>query len=427
MPNALTASGLTIATQAELLSTFTQNLQAIYGSDIDLSSNTPDGQWLNIIIQSILDLEDLVLQIYNSMDPDNAIGTQLDQRAAINGIQRQSGTFSTVDVTLVLTQSVDIYGLDQSDEDVYTVSDNIGNRWFLQNTQLGVGPGTVTYSFRAEFTGAVAATPNSINVPVTIVLGVSLINNGSSQSILGINEETDASVRIRRQISIAISSQGYVQGLLATLENINGISSALVFENTTNTTDDNGVPGHSIWVIVDGIPTINPVAAWSSTTEYSYGDIVTSAGVNYISWRNNNLNNLVSDTFYCGVYNPIPQAIYNKRNAGCGMFGITTYVVTQIDGSFFIVSWDVVLEQNLFIAFTATSIDGVNPPNIAAIKDYLVANYTFAVNQEININQMATLVQKADSNCLVTNAGLSLSLVQIATLSGIAASGTFEF
>lgn len=427
MPNSLTATGITTSSQAELLANQTANLQAIYGTDIDLSSNTPDGQAVNINIQAQIDVQELAVQIYTSFDPDQAVGTQLDQRCAINGVKRQAGTYSTTSINLVLTQSVNLYGLDQNIQPVYTVSDNIGNLWNLQQTQLGVGPGTVIYSFQAATPGANITIPNTINVPVTIVLGVQSINNPTSQSIVGINEETDPSLRIRRQSSVSISSQGYLQGLLGALENINGVASALVYENNGGTIDANGVPGHSIWVIIDGTPTISPVNAWSSITIYSYGQIVTYAGINYISWKNNNLNNAVTNTFYWGVYNPIAQNIYAKRNAGCGMYGQTSYTITQIDNNQFVVLWDFVAEQNLYISFTATSINSLNQPNIRGIISSLVANYKFSVAEEININQMATIVQQADPNCLVTNAGLSLSLTQIANLSGVAASGTFQF
>ena len=425
--NLLSSQGLTTATQAQLLAYFTSAYQSIYGSSINLASNTPDGQWMNIQIQAILDVEDLLTQIYNSFDPDNAIGVQLDQRVAINGIQRQAGTFSITNITVVLTQSVNLYGLDQSAQSVYTVSDNSGNQWQLITTQLAAGPGTEVYAFQAASPGANLTIPNTITVPVTIVLGVQSVNNPTAQSVIGINEETDAALRIRRQQSVSISSQGYLQGLLATLLNIQGITSANVYENNTSSTNADGVPGHSIWVIVAGNPVVVPTTAYNSATTYSYGQIVTSSNVNYISWQNNNLNNAVTNASFWGVYNPVAEAIYNKRNAGCGMFGSTNYTVTQIDGSPFVVDWDVVAPINLFISFTATSINGINQPNIAGIITGIVNNFAPTVYQEVNINALATIVQQVDPNTLVTNAGFSIASTQVATLSGTAASGTFEF
>jgi hypothetical protein len=52
-------------------------------------------------------------------DPDNAVGVVLDQRVAINGIQRQAGTYTVTPITVVTSQSVNLYGLDQDVQPVY--------------------------------------------------------------------------------------------------------------------------------------------------------------------------------------------------------------------------------------------------------------------------------------------------------------------
>ena len=363
MPNAIGPTGLTTATRDELLTSLTASLQTIYGADIDVSSSSPDGQWLNIIIQIVLDLEDLLVQIYNTFDPDNAIGVILDQRVAINGIQRQAGTFTVTDVTIVTSQALNLYGLDQEAQPVYTVSDNAGNHFELQTSQTIASAGTYVLSFQAADPGAVLTTPNTITVPVTIVLGVTSINNPTTYTSLGINEESDAVLKVRRQKSVSQASQGYYAALFATLSNINGVTSVAIYENVTNVTDSDGVPGHSIWVIVAG----------------------TAAAAD------------------------IAEAIYKKRNAGCGMKGDTTYTITRVDGQPFLVRWDDVASETLYTAFTATSIDGINPPDIAAIRSGLPLTFMPGVNEEVDINHMATLVQDIDPNCLVTNAGFSTS------------------
>lgn len=380
MPNQIDANGLQVATRAELVAQFTTDFQTIYGADIDLSSNSPDGQMMNIFIQAMLDLEDLLVQIYNMFDPDNAIGVILDQRVAINGIQRQAGTFTVQNITVVTSQALNIYGADQAVQPVFTVSDSAGNQYELITTQFIAAAGSYVCAFQAVNPGAVQSAINTITIPVTIVLGVSSVNNPTTYTSLGINEESDAVLKIRRQKSVSLASQGYLAGLLAALENISGVTSAFVYENVSDTPDGDGVPGHSIWVIVGGSAAAADIA----------------------------------------------EAIYAKRNAGCGMFGSESYTITQVDGSPFIVTWDMVVSQNLFIAFTATSIDGVNPPNLAAIRAQLPTIFLPEVFQEQNINAVATAVQQIDDNCLVTNAGLSTALLQIATLSGVAASGQFK-
>lgn len=356
MPNLISAAGLTTATEAELVATFTASMQQIYGSDIDLSSNAPDGQMMRIFLQVVLDLEDLLVQIYNMFDPDNAIGVILDQRVAINGIQRQAGTFTITNITLVVSQTLNLWGLDQTDQPVFTVADNAGNQFQLQTTQNIGSPGTYVYAFRAALPGAVLTVPNTITVPVTIVLGVTTINNPTVATTTGINEESDVQLKVRRAKSVSLASQGYLAGLLAALENINGVTSAFVYENLTNATNGDGVPGHSIWVIVAG----------------------------------------------SGADADIANAIYTKRNAGCGMFGSVSYDVLQVDGSLFVVLWDIVDFEDLFITFKAESVNGVDVPNLAAIVAQLPSTYLPGVNAEVNINQLATLVQEIDPNTLVT-------------------------
>jgi hypothetical protein len=319
---------------------------------------------MNIFIQSVLDQEDLLTQIYNSFDPDNALGNVLDQRVAINGIQRQAGTYTVTNVS-------DCH--DSSSNTLRTRS-NIaaslyGGRqrrteWELQNTTVIAGAGTTVASFRAKVPGATLTTPNTITVPISIILGVDSVNNPTTYTTLGINEETDAALKIRRQRSVSLASQGYLAGLLAALQNVDGVTSAYVYENTTDTTNGDGVPGHSIWVIVAG----------------SFVDA------------------------------DIADAIYTKRNAGCGMYGAEEYEITQVDGSPFLVKWDGVTSETLFIKFTATSLDGINPPDIATIKSYLEENLVPGVYEQVNINDLATLVQQADNNCLVTNSGFCLTV-----------------
>ncbi len=364
MPNAITVDGLETETQAELVAQITASLQAIYRDDINIDSSSPDGQLMMIFIQVILDNLDFLTQVYNTFDPDQAIGVTLDERCAINGIQRQGGTFTITNITLIIDRALNLAGLDDAINDPdgtgYTVSDNAGNQWILVESQTVASPGTYVYAFRAKNPGAVLTVPNTIQNPVTVVLGVTSINNPTTYTTLGVNEETDAQLRLRRQKSVSISSQGYLSGLLAALLNVTGVSSAFVYENVTGTADGDGVPGHSIWVIVQG-----------------------------------------------GAPTDIADAIYRKRNAGCGMKGSETVNVLQPDGTYFQIKYDIVTPEDLYIQFDATSIDGVTSIDATYIKDQLVLLLVPPVNGEVNINELATIVQQIDPNCLVTNAGLS--------------------
>ena len=63
----------------EILTRLSTELKNIYGQDINLDQDTPDGQMLGINTTVISDLQDLALYIYNAMDPDFAEGVNLDR------------------------------------------------------------------------------------------------------------------------------------------------------------------------------------------------------------------------------------------------------------------------------------------------------------------------------------------------------------
>lgn len=361
MPNTLNGDGLQTKTRSELLTEISNDLKSVYGNDINLEPDTPDGQFLNIFIQSILDMYDLLTQVYNQFDPDLAFGRVLDQRVAINGIQRQAGTRTVTNITIVTSRAVNLYGVDQTVEPVFTVADDEGNEWELIETQNIGGAGTYVYAFQSAVPGEVLTTPNTITNAVTVVLGVTSVNNPTTFTTLGINEETDQQLRLRRQRSVGLASQGYLEGLIAELENITGLTDVFVYENRTGSVDADGIPSHSIWVIVGGTASDEDIAG----------------------------------------------AIYRKRNAGAGMKGDQTFTIVQVDGSNFVVQWDEVETEDLYIAFDAESLDGVTAPNTTKILDELPALLPLGVNEQIDVNEIATLVQGIDDNTLVLNCKVS--------------------
>lgn len=384
----LTSSGLIIDTFGQLQTQLTEDLQQVYGQDINVQSDTPDGQMINIYIQVAIDTEEVFLQGFNSFDPDLAVGLVLDQRCAINGIQREEGTFTVTNVAITFGATATLFGLDQQAEAVYTVTDNVGSmQWQLLSTVTKTA-GTYELAFQAASTGPVLTVPGTIVVPVTVVLAVTSINNDETYTSLGTAQETDAQFRVRRQQSTAIGSQGYYAGLLAALQNIPGlgVGNVKIYENDTASTSTGtvppnvpaGIPSHSIWVIVGGGP----------ASESTIGG---SAGANAPS---------------------IAQAIYQKRNAGCGMLGDQSYAITQPDSSLFPIFWDIVAEVPVFVNFVVGSINGSAFPNIAALVNGttgIPAQFIPAISQVLNANQIVQAVQAIDPNTFASAIGFSLS------------------
>lgn len=359
MPNILDENGLQIKSFNEVKEELTTGFRGIYGNDINIDSNSPDGQLIAILSQTVIDLLEIVLQVYNSFDPDTAVGTVLDQRVALNNIVRKGGTYSYTNITVTTTAACTLNGINTVDaESAFTVSDTQGTLWVLASTQTPAAAGTYTYSFRAKEIGAVESLPNTITTIVNAVVGVSAVNNPAALTVKGEDTETDAELKARRRESIGIASQGYREALKATLLNIPDVTYAEVYENENSLTDDDGIPGHSIWVIVQG-----------------------------------------------GSDSDIAKAIYSKRNAGCGMKGSTTYTIVRNDGTSFEVAWDRPTATNAYIKFDLTKITN-HTVDINAIKLALV-NSPLSIYEPLDINTVANIVKEIDPEVIVTNCQVS--------------------
>lgn len=365
MPNILDSSGLTIQTTQEIIDEILlgtvdfSGMYAIYGADINVDPNSPDGQMINIIAQAKRDCLELITQVYNSFDPDKAIGVSLNARVAINGVTRNPGTFTQQTVTVTVSQAVTVPGLDTFPTAPFLVSDGNGNKFALVSTQAFGGPGSMDLPFQAVLLGPVSSLPNTITKIETPLLGVTGVNNAAGPTTLGLTEETDYALRIRRAKSVSLPSQGYVNGLTAALLNIPGVTSVRVYENDTNSTDINGITAHSIWVVVAG------------------GDLTA-----------------------------IAQAIYVERSMGCGMVGSVTVLIMQIDGSPFTVRFGRPTPEDLWIKFDVTAI-GSGSVDPVYIRAQLLLLLSYGINQPADTTTIVALIRAISPSASVSDEGVS--------------------
>jgi len=351
MADSFTPNGLTVATNSELVAQLKSDFQAIYGNDINLNQNSPDGQLLNIFAQAGTDVRELLMQIYNSFDPDNASGRLLDERCALNNVFRKSGTFTTVEMTIVTDRTVTLDGVNENYNDPdatgFTVQDDAGTQFVLANTQTLVAGTHTNILFRAKDIGQVETTAGTITTPVTIVLGVISVNNPTAGTT-GTNEETDSKLKIRRRQSVSVGSSGYLNGLQAALAQLDGVNDVLVYENCTNTTDANGIPPHCIWAVVEG-----------------------------------------------GSSADIGDTIYRRRSAGCDMRGNVTYTILTPSSQNFVAKWDVPIVQPLYIKFDIQKISTSATFDLTKIVDYMEDNLSFTIGDGADTSNVTTTAQAA--------------------------------
>lgn len=366
MPDILNEDGLQLKTLTEIREELVEGLQAIYGININVDQNSQDGQQLNLYAQGAVDLREVLQQINTGFDPDQSFGRVLDQRVAINGITRNGGTYTLAPIEITTDRAINLIGLDdQSDEllptvsNLFTVRDNAGTEFYLLDSISITVPETRSLTFRAAAIGVVEVQVNTITEPVTVIAGITGINNPSGALSIGVNEESDAFLKVRRRSSVAIPSQGYLDGIEANLANLNGVAVARVYENNTNVTDSNGIPPHSIWAIVEG-----------------------------------------------GSDEDIGNILYVMKSSGSGMRGNETVIINRPNGTLFTANYDRPEFEDLYIRFAVTLIGG-GIIDEDALKIQIVEGLIWQIGSDAGSDDIIDFLK--DSNSLYRITGMQVS------------------
>ena len=107
------------------------------------------------------------------------------------------------------------------------------------------------FNAESENTGAIQVLAGALTTISTAVSGVERVEN-AVDATLGSETETDPELRIRASESLSGLGGATAKVIKAGLTRLSGVTFAAVFQNTTDFTDSNGLPPHSIRVIVDG-------------------------------------------------------------------------------------------------------------------------------------------------------------------------------
>lgn len=356
-------TGIHIKTRAEILAELVDGtdtvlgFKGIYGSDINIGTNTPDGNVLQLFTQAAIDMREMLVSTYNSFDPDKAVGNELDRLCAINGIKRNAGSYTQVYVKVNTSASVTLYGLDQSIHPPFTVSDGGSNKFFLVNTATGTFSSEVL--FRAEKIGSVQAPIGAINTLVTIQSGVTSVNQTQAPTTIGTDTESDFSLRIRRAKSVSNPGQGYLDGLYGGLYSVSGVDQVKVYENVTDSTDGRGVPPHGIWIIVSG-----------------------------------------------GSDSDVGNAIYKHLNAGVHMTGSVSQAITNSYGSTVNIVFDRPSAQSLYITMQISATTG-GSYDATYIRNQLIQNFTYIAGQDADVTAIVAYVKGISPYAVISSEGVS--------------------
>ncbi|WGS52664.1 hypothetical protein LFL96_31255 [Paraburkholderia sp. D15] len=239
----ITGAGITIPSFNDVYQSLIATFQSIYGSDVVVTPDSQDGQWIGTIAAAINDCNNGAVACYNAFSPATAQGANLSSVVKINGIARESSSQSTVDVDLVGQAGTII--------DSGIVEDDNSNQWNLPASVTIPPGGEITVTATCQTQGAVALASGTALQISTPTRGWQSATT-SSDADPGAPVEQDAALRKRQTVSTAIPSQTVFEGIIGAVANVAGVTRYAAYENDTNATDANGIPPKNICMVVEG-------------------------------------------------------------------------------------------------------------------------------------------------------------------------------
>ncbi|EJP32336.1 baseplate J-like protein [Selenomonas sp. FOBRC9] len=268
-------AGLHVPTYADIRDDLIAQFKKIYGEDIYLGNDAQDYQMISAFALKTYDTMQMLQIVYHNQSAKTAVGTGLSSRVKLNGLRRKTATHSTCVLTLT--------GVPGTTIPAGIVEDTQGRKWELPEKIRFEGE-TLETTAQCQDVGAVEAPVGTITKISNPQYGWLSVTN-KVPAVKGRPIETDEELRKRQSISTAIPSQNMVDSTIAGIASVAGVTRYKVYENDTNSTDENGVPGHSIAAVVEG-----------------------------------------------GLDSAVAEQIYLRKGPGCGTHGTTTTIYVNSDG-----------------------------------------------------------------------------------------------
>lgn len=264
-------TGISAPPYSDIYQSLQASFQSIYGSDAYIAPDSQDGQLLAVFAKAQSDSNRSAIGAYNSYSPATAQGVGLSNAVKINGIARAVSTNSQASVLVVGQIGTTINnGL---------ISDIDGeNQWALPASVVIPPAGEILVTATCLTPGAIEAPIATLTQIVTPTLGWQTVSNPSAASE-GAPVETDALLRQRQATSVALPSLTILEGIVGAIAALPGVTEVVPYENDTDAVDSNGLPEHSIALVVLGgvaADIANAIFVKKTPGAYTYGTTATT-------------------------------------------------------------------------------------------------------------------------------------------------------
>jgi hypothetical protein len=426
VPNQLDGNGLQVASLAEIVAAITAELQGVYGADINVNPNSPDGQMINIFAQAVEDMLETLLDVYNIFFVDNAYGVALDNLVALNGLARKAGSFTRVWVQVTVNQALTLPGTDT--DTPFTVADDAGNQYRLVTSYAFGGAETATLLFQAALLGQIQVTPNTLTNVVTTTFGVTGVNNPAVS--VATNGTT---VNTQPQVTGIADTSAMTPGMLVTCANFPPETYVLSVDSSSQITCTKNATASSTLALTVATPAtvtgtveetdiqlkvrraqsfylqaVGPGPAIRAAL-LAIADVVDA----YVAENDtgSDADGVPAHGIWVivngGTADEIAQAIASKKAPGCDMAGAVTHNVVLPQGNTFTAKWDTALSQPLFIQAT------LNPRfpglvfDLVADAAALAAALQYRLGQSPSIGDVIQAMAAIEPNAVLSSVAVS--------------------
>ena len=323
------ATGLTVDSAADVLAQVEADWQNAFSGGglppLDVDPATPAGQLIATQAALIQAKDSEILFLANQFNPETSEGRWQDALGKIYFLKRKTaeptvvtctctGLYNTIIPAGSIVQNTDGYQLRSLDSATIPSS------------------GTVNVEFAVTETGPVEIPAGSVTKIITVIPGWDTVTNAAA-GVLGRDEETRTEFETRRYNSVAANAQGSVLAIQGAIAQVDGVLDCVVMENSTNEQ-----------ITVHGV-NIDPHSICASV--------------------------------YGGDGTDIAEAIYRRKDAGCGTTGNTAVSYVDADYNNAVYTYNILRPTPTAVKMTVTiKQTDATPASIAEdIKTALVADF----------------------------------------------------
>lgn len=245
-------TGFERKTSDQIFSEIVADLRDKVSDKINTQPESLVGNYTGIFASKLAEAWEVLEAVYRSTDRNSATGDALDVIGALVGTPRLPATYSTAFCTV----AIGAFFSAPAGTMVASVDGNASARFVnrfdvINATPMALFLGDV--EFTSELPGPVEAVSGTLTVKANPLSGWNSITNPLDAEI-GTLTESDRAYRLRQLIALSRSGSTTRDAIVADVSAVDGVESVSILENTEDTTDGNGLPGHSIEVIFRGDP-----------------------------------------------------------------------------------------------------------------------------------------------------------------------------